>query len=78
MYQVAVAGDFVVINAQGKGSPESPLAITVEASQGRHLADGLGEPRWAESAEALANFLGAGMAGWEAYRNHALGRSGNV
>lgn len=30
VYQVAVAGDFVVINAQGNGSLASPLSITVE------------------------------------------------
>lgn len=75
VYQVAVAGDFVVINPQGDGSPESPLSITVQASQSRHLPEGLGEPQRAESAEALAKFLGAGIAGWEAYRDRALGLS---
>lgn len=78
VYQVAVAGDFVVINAQGKGSLESPLSITVEASQSRHLPEGLGEPQLAESAQALAKFLGASIAGWEAFRDRALRWSGSV
>jgi hypothetical protein len=78
VYEVAVAGDFVIINAQGDGSFESPLSITVEASQSRHLPEGLGEPRLVESPEALAMSLGADMAGWQAYRDHVLGRSGNL
>jgi hypothetical protein len=78
VYQVAVAGDFVIINAQGNGSFESPLCITVAVSQSRHLPEGLGEPRLVESAAALAMSLGADMAGWQAYRDHVIGRSGNV
>jgi hypothetical protein len=78
VYQVAVAGDFVTINAQGNGSLESPLAILVVAAQSRHLPEGLGEPQLVDSAEALAKLLGADMAGWEAYRNNVLSRSGNV
>lgn len=78
VYQVAVAGDFVVINAQGNGSLESPLSIAVAASQSRHLPEGLGEPQLAESAQALAKLLGAGIAGWKAYRDHAIGRSSTV
>ena len=78
VYQVAIAGDFVIINAQGNGSLESPLSITVETLQSRHLPEGLGEPRLVQSAEALAMSLGADMSGWQSYRDHVLGRSGNV
>lgn len=42
---MSVAGDLVVINAQGDGSPDSPLAISVEAAQSRHSCRRLGTAR---------------------------------
>jgi hypothetical protein len=76
VFDVARAGDFVLFNAQGDDSDESPVVITVGPDQAAHLPPELaeqykGRPVCA-SAEKLGAMLLPGFAGWEAYRNQVM------
>ena len=79
VYQVAVAGDMVIINAQGRDDdPKNPLTILVDESQRAHLPEELGGARFAESAESLGNLLGASVGEWQAYRDRVVGSTSQV
>jgi hypothetical protein len=77
VYEIAVAGDMAILNAQGRDTVESPTAIYVAEPQLSHLSEGLGEhPRLVTSADELGEALGAGFLAWDQYRDQIRG-SGN-
>lgn len=73
VYEVATAGDFVIVNAQSDGSDENPMAVLVTEAQREHLPEGLDEnPKVALSYQGLAEALGANIESWQTYRNHVV------
>ncbi len=40
IYKIATVGNFVIINAQANGTPESPMFIVINEAQTQHLPDG--------------------------------------
>lgn len=77
VYDIAMAGDFMLVNPQGGGSDESPATIIVTEAQRRHLWEGCENPRLVASAEELGQVLGCDVAAWQAYRNQVVASRGN-
>ncbi|GHU10455.1 hypothetical protein FACS1894185_1980 [Betaproteobacteria bacterium] len=76
VFKVAVAGEMVIFNAQGNGTPENPLCIIPAPSQLPHLPSGLGSaytPFPCTSPEHLWQLLGMGFDDWSEYRDHVVG-----
>lgn len=76
VYEVARAGDFVIFNAQGDDSAESPLLILVSPGQVAELPTDLfgectGRPVCTSGA-MLERLLSAGYDGWGAYRDQVM------
>lgn len=77
VFDVAVAGDMVIFNAQGADTPDNPLAILVDPAQQLHLPSATAaNPVFCASASRLAELLGVGISDWTAFRDSATGRSG--
>ena len=77
VYDVAVAGDFVIFNCQGADTAESPVLILVAPEQEQQLDEALTAQYSirpvCSSAEMLGNLLFVGYQGWQAYRDHIVG-----
>ena len=76
VYEVALAGDMVIFNAQGSDTPEEPLAVAVNEHQVDQLPAGAASnPAICSSPDELAHLLGVTFEQWDDYRNHVLGKS---
>ena len=72
IYEVAVAGDMVVANAQGHGTEESPSTLVVSDAQRRHLWPDAGVVRLVTSPVELAQALVGDVSAWEGYRDQVV------
>jgi hypothetical protein len=74
VYAIALAGDFSIINCQGKDAVECPFAIIINEAQRAHLWEDPGEHiGLANSAVELATLLWGSAEQWQQYRNQVLG-----
>jgi hypothetical protein len=73
IYEVAVAGDMVMVNAQGHGTEESPSTIIVHDGQRQHLWPDPGVVRLVTSPVELAEALVGDVSAWEGYRDQVVG-----
>ena len=75
VFDVAVAGNMIIFNAQGTDEISNPSAILVSESQISHLPEGSAvNPVVCGSARHLLTLLGLGFEQWEKYRDSATGR----
>jgi hypothetical protein len=78
VFEVARAGDFVIFNAQGDDSAESPVLILVRPDQEAELPADLVAQFQSRpvcmSGSMLARLLFPDYKEWEAYRDRILGR----
>ena len=72
IYEVAVAGDMVVVNAQGHGTEESPSTIIVNEGQRQHLWPDPGVVRLVTSPLELAQALVGDVSAWQGYRDRVV------
>ncbi len=73
VYDVAVAGDMVILNAQGANTHASPTLILTDVSQTKDLPKDMQlTPVLCESGQRLAELLGAGFGKWQNYRNQVI------
>ena len=76
VFEVAVAGDMVIFNAQGRDTAESPLAILIGESQMAHVPrEAAANPALCSAPVHLAQLLGVGFDHWSEFRDFALGKS---
>jgi hypothetical protein len=75
IYEVAVAGDMMVMNPQGQGTEESPAALIVNEAQRARLWADPGHVQLLTSAEDLGRALGGDVSGWQGYRDQVVGGS---
>lgn len=73
MYEVAVAGDMALVNAQGHGTEASPSTIIVNEGQRQHLWPDAGVVRLVTSPVALAQALLGDVSAWQGYRDQVVG-----
>lgn len=77
MLDVAKAGDFVIFNAQGENTAESPVLILVHEAQAADVPEPvLKEYEYrpvCDSAERLGEFLVPDFGDWQEYRNQVVG-----
>jgi len=73
IYEVAVAGDMVVVNLQGHGTEESPSTIIVNEGQRQHLWADPGVVRLVTSPLELAQALVGDVSAWQGYRDQVVG-----
>ena len=72
IYEVAVAGDMMVVNAQGHGTEESPSTIIVSEGQRQHLWRDPGVVRVVTSPVELAQALVGDVSAWQGYRDQVV------
>jgi hypothetical protein len=72
IYEVAVAGDMMVMNAQGNGTVESPSTIIVHEGQRQHLWRDPGVVRLVTSPVELAQALVGDVSAWQGYRDQVV------
>jgi hypothetical protein len=79
VFDVAVAGDFVIFNCQGNDTSESPTLILVRPEQEKELPADMASEFAArpvcESARMLAGLLFEGYTRWSDYRDQVTGES---
>jgi hypothetical protein len=75
IYEVAVAGDMMVMNAQGNGTVESPSTIIVHEGQRQHLWRDPGVVRLVTSPVELAQALVGDVSAWQGYRDQVVAGS---
>jgi hypothetical protein len=74
VFDLAQAGDMVIFNCQGGGSPESPLAILVAESQRTHLPQAaVRHAILCTSRRYLSQLLGFDFERWSQLRDAAIG-----
>ncbi|MFL6632456.1 MAG: hypothetical protein ACJ8HJ_09095 [Massilia sp.] len=73
IYEVAVAGDMMVMNPQGQGTEDSPAALIVNEAQRQRLWADPGHVQLLTSAQDLGRALGGDVSGWQAYRDQVVG-----
>ena len=73
IYEVAVAGDMVLVNAQGHGTEASPSTIIVNEGQRQHLWADPGVVRLVTSPLELAQALVGDVSAWQGYRDQVVG-----
>jgi hypothetical protein len=74
IFDVALSGDMVIFNAQGKDSPDNPLAILVHQTQKAHLPQAAGRhPILCTSPRHLSQLLGLAFEEWTEFRDSAIG-----
>ncbi|MBM7129562.1 hypothetical protein [Dyella mobilis] len=76
VYDIAVAGDMVIFNAQGRSESqaEMPMTILTSADQAPHLPSAVAECfAICSSGVQLAQLLGASIEDWEGYRDRVVG-----
>lgn len=74
VYDVALAGDMVIFNAQGRDTPEAPLAIVLADRQLEHLPEDVAShPAVCGSPAELARLLGVAFERWGSYRDQVTG-----
>ena len=77
IFELAVAADMVIFNAQGRDSPERPLAILIDPSQRTHLPPTAAiNPVLCTSPRHLSELLGISYVEWSTFRDAAIGKSG--
>ncbi|MDR0673578.1 MAG: hypothetical protein LBF93_07965 [Zoogloeaceae bacterium] len=75
VFEVAVAGDMVIFNAQGKDTPDNPLAILTRSCQSSQFpSDCASNPVLCSSASDLARLLGIGFGEWSDFRDLVIGK----
>jgi hypothetical protein len=75
VFDVAVAGDMIIFNAQGRDTPDDPLAILVDQAQLAQLpAAAASNPVFCSSPHRLAELLGIGIEKWAEFRDIAIGK----
>jgi hypothetical protein len=75
VFEVAVAGDMIIFNAQGRDTPDEPLAILVNQSQLTQLPTAAAShPVFCSSPYRLAELLGIGIEKWTEFRDTAIGK----
>ena len=73
VYEVAVAGDMVIFNAQGADEPNNPLALLIESRQSIDLPEGVAaNPVLCDSPSHLAELIGFSLEGWKDYRDSVV------
>jgi hypothetical protein len=73
VFDLALAGDMVIFNCQGRDSPESPLAILVGESQRTHLPQAVvRHPILCTSPMHLGQLLGFDFERWSEFRDAAV------
>ncbi len=74
IFDVAKAGEMVILNAQGSNTLASPTFILTDQSQSAELPEDAGAcPVVCHSAEHLSELLGLGFENWKDYRNTVVG-----
>lgn len=78
VFDVAVAGDMMIFNAQGRDTPDEPLVILVDQSQVKSLPAAIASnPVFCSSPYRLAELIGIGLGKWTEFRDTAIGKSRN-
>jgi hypothetical protein len=79
VFEVAVAGDMIIFNAQGRDTPGEPLAILIDQSQLTQLpAAAASNPVICSSPHRLAELLGIGIEKWTVFRDAAIGKQSDA
>jgi hypothetical protein len=74
IYDMAIAGDMSIVNAQGEDTLENPLEILVSESQIQEVPNDFVKNRvLCQSPEHLAQLLGIGFIQWADFRERILG-----
>jgi hypothetical protein len=73
---VALAGDMVIFNAQGRNSAANPVMILTDPAQREQVSLKDYLPVLCTSADRLAALLGQGFGDWQAYRDRVLSEGG--
>lgn len=73
MFDLATAGNFVILDTGGADTPDSPVAIVTSEDLLATIGDDLFEyPKVCKSASELSAILGLSSEEWLAYRDHVV------
>ena len=73
VYEVAVAGNMVIFNAQGTDEPHNPIALLVKSWQSTDLPEGVAaNPILCNSPSHLSELIGFSFEGWKDYRDSVI------